>query len=85
MTANSKLAQQTQFRPIEVYLTERDFADRFHVAPRTLQRWRNTGEGPQFVRLGARRVAYRLSDVETWATSRVFTSRADELSRKVNA
>lgn len=31
----------------------------------TLERWRSTGTGPPFVKVG-RRVAYRLSDLENW-------------------
>ena len=32
---------------------------------RTLERWRSTGTGPSFVKVG-RRVAYRRSDLERW-------------------
>ena len=66
----------------EVLLTEREFSERYKVPPRTAQRWRSTGDGPPFVRLGPRRVAYRPSDVERWAASRTFASRADELAQQ---
>ena len=65
----------------DIYLTERDFSARYHVSVRTLQRWRTSGDGPPFVRLGPRRVVYRLRDAEAWATRRTFTHRADELAR----
>ena len=65
----------------EIYLTEEEFSSRYHVRPRSAQRWRNTGEGgPPFVRLGLRRIGYRLSDCEAWAAGRTFTSRAAELA-----
>jgi predicted DNA-binding transcriptional regulator AlpA len=64
-----------------IYLTEAEFAERYHLGRRTLQRWRITGEGPQWCRLGSRRILYRLSDVEAWAAARTFAHRADELSR----
>ncbi len=32
---------------------------------RTLERWRSTGTGPPYVKVG-RRVAYRLRDLEAW-------------------
>jgi hypothetical protein len=35
------------------------------MSPRTLERWRFTGEGPQFVKLGGR-VVYRLEDIEAF-------------------
>jgi predicted DNA-binding transcriptional regulator AlpA len=37
----------------------------------TLQRKRNDGSGPPFVRLGERRVGYRLTDLEAWLASRI--------------
>ena len=38
--------------------------------PRTLERWRTTGDGPTFVKLG-RRVAYRLSDLQVFVNERL--------------
>jgi predicted DNA-binding transcriptional regulator AlpA len=64
----------------EVYLSEEEFCERYKMKPRTAQRWRSTGDGPAFVRVGPRRVAYRLSDCEAWAASRTYRSRAAELS-----
>jgi hypothetical protein len=40
---------------------------------------RSTGDGPPFVRIGPRLIAYRLCDVETWLASRTFPHRAAEL------
>ena len=33
------------------------------ISPKTLAKWRFTGEGPEFCRLGRRRVVYRLDDL----------------------
>jgi predicted DNA-binding transcriptional regulator AlpA len=63
------------------YLTENEVAGWIHVGARTLQRWRTTGEGPKFVRLGASRVVYRVSDVETWTASLTFMNQAHEMSQ----
>jgi hypothetical protein len=63
------------------YLTEQMFSERYLVPRRTAQRWRTTGEGPAFVRLGQRRVLYRLTDIEKWLASRTFASRAAEAAR----
>jgi hypothetical protein len=63
------------------YITEAQFCKKYHVAPRTAQRWRVTGDGPPFVRLGPHKIVYRVSDTEAWAAARTFTHRADELSR----
>ncbi len=67
---------------VHVYLTENQLSDRFQISPRTLQRWRYSGVGgPPFVRLGLRRVAYRLADCEAWAKAQTFCSRAAELAK----
>jgi hypothetical protein len=65
------------------YLTERQFCERYRVSARTAQRWRVTGDGPPFVRLGPHKIVYRLSDAETWAAGRTFAHRADGLSRTI--
>jgi predicted DNA-binding transcriptional regulator AlpA len=65
-----------------IYLTEEEFATRYHLGRRTLQRWRCTGEGPRWCRLGPRRVMYRLADIEDWAKARTYAHRADELARQ---
>jgi hypothetical protein len=44
------------------HLTQIDLANRWRMSPRTLERWRFTGEGPQFIKLGGR-VIYRLEDI----------------------
>jgi predicted DNA-binding transcriptional regulator AlpA len=67
----------------EIYLTEGEFADRYHLGRRTVQRWRQTGDGPPWVRLGQRRILYRLSDCENWAASHTYRHRADELAREL--
>jgi len=65
----------------DAYLTERQFCQRYHVSARTAQRWRVTGDGPPFVRLGPHKIVYRFSDAETWAANRTFAHRAEELAR----
>ena len=65
-----------------VYLTQIEVRDQYKISKPTLERWRQTGEGPAWVRFGPRRVLYRRSDIEAWAEKRTFRHRADELSRK---
>jgi predicted DNA-binding transcriptional regulator AlpA len=66
----------------ERYLTPQQFCAIYNIAPRTAERWRVTGDGPKWVRLGLRKVGYRLSDCEAWAAARTFAHRADELTRE---
>jgi hypothetical protein len=66
-----------------VYLDEQSFCDQYHIGRRTAQRWRVTGDGPPFVRVGPRRVIYRLADCEAWAAARTHRHRAAELAKTI--
>jgi hypothetical protein len=67
----------------DVYLTEKDVASHYRISHRSLQRWRYTGEGgPMFVRLGLRRIGYRLSDCEAWAAANTYSSFSAELAQR---
>jgi hypothetical protein len=63
-----------------VCLDEKEFSEQYHVSRRTAQRWRITGDGPPFVRLGRRRLVYRLADCEAWAAANTHKTRAVEQS-----
>jgi hypothetical protein len=60
-----ELRMTTHFHQVEL-------ARRWKLSPRTLERWRWTGEGPKFVKLGGR-VVYRLEDVEAFEADNVRT------------
>lgn len=57
------------------HLNQTELARRWSVSPRTLERWRWTGEGPAFLKLGGR-VAYRLADIEAYEAERLRASTA---------
>jgi predicted DNA-binding transcriptional regulator AlpA len=67
------------------YLSEREFSARYGIPTRTLQRWRATGDGPPYTRIGPRRVAYPLAAAEAWLAARTFAHRAEELSKTKEA
>ena len=60
-----------------MFLSTRQAADRFGVSPRTLERYRGTGEGPVFYRFG-RHVRYLQADLDAWAKTRRRISTRDE-------
>ena len=63
------------------YLDTRAAAAHLGLSPRTLDRYRVSGEGPEFYKLGTR-VRYRLADLEAWTESRRRRSTSDDgLSR----
>ena len=53
----------------EQFLNQVRLADRWNISPRTLERWRWTGEGPAFVKIGGR-VVYRIADIEAYENGR---------------
>jgi hypothetical protein len=63
------------------YLTQADLAARWLCSPRTIERWRQDGKGPLYLKPRGR-VVYRLSDVEAWELSRLRsgTKDAEELA-----
>jgi len=50
---------------MDEHLNEEKLAQRWAISPRTLQRWRQEGKGPAYLKLGGR-VVYRIFDVEAW-------------------
>ncbi|MEE9908639.1 helix-turn-helix domain-containing protein [Brucella intermedia] len=52
------------------HLSQIELAARWNISHRTLERWRWTGEGPQYVKLGGR-VVYRLEDVEAYEAEQI--------------
>jgi hypothetical protein len=53
-----------------ISLTEIQLADRWHLSPRSLQRWRHQKTGPAYFRVGSRRVLYNLVEVESYERRR---------------
>ena len=49
-------------------LNQTELAARWSISARTLERWRWTGEGPAFLKIGGR-VVYRLEDVLAYEPS----------------
>lgn len=51
-------------------LNQKELARRWGLSHRTLERWRYTGQGPAFLKLGGR-VLYRLPDIEAFEQSQL--------------
>ena len=64
-------------RSRENYLSTREASAWLGLSPKTLERYRVSGEGPDFHKLGAR-VRYLLEDLEEWASARRWTSTTEE-------
>ena len=60
------------------FLDQKEAADIIHVSVKSLQRWRDAGVGPRFIRAGLRKVLYAESDVLAWLDSRKHASLAAE-------
>jgi predicted DNA-binding transcriptional regulator AlpA len=52
-------------------------AEYLGLSPSTIEKFRLTGEGPKFVRIGARAVGYRIEDLDGWLAERLRRSTSD--------
>lgn len=52
------------------FISEKELAARWKCTARTLRNYRTDGDGPQFVRIGPKSVAYRLDDVLAYEDQR---------------
>lgn len=57
-------------------LNQTELAARWTISARTLERWRWTGDGPAFLKIGGR-VVYRLEDVLVYEQARQRRSTAE--------
>lgn len=55
------------------HLNQHQLARRWSMSPRTLERWRWTGEGPRFLKLG-KRIVYREDDIEAYEANHMHGS-----------
>ena len=76
-TDSSTTEGDLPMRDHTTYLDTRAAAAHLGLSPRTLDRYRVSGEGPAFYKLGTR-VRYRLADLEAWAESRRRRSTSDD-------
>ncbi len=62
------------------HLNAEYLARRWSLSPRTLERWRGTGRGPHYLKLGGRCV-YRLEDIEAFEQEQLRAKTSDDRSR----
>jgi DNA-binding transcriptional MerR regulator len=65
--------------------TEQEAAEILKISVRTLQRWRQEGNGPKYTRIGVRRLGYQDEHLEEFAQAGTFPSRAAELAQRIAA
>lgn len=56
---------------MHLHLHQVELARRWKLSPRTLERWRWEGVGPQYLKVGGR-VLYRLNDVEAFEVANLI-------------
>jgi predicted DNA-binding transcriptional regulator AlpA len=65
---------QSSFDPL---LRREAAAARVGVSPRFLERRATAGDGPEFIRLSSRLIAYRQSALDKWLEQRAVTSTSE--------
>jgi len=70
MNSNKNLTTPQPLLPLPVngdtLITRSDLPQYIPVATQTLARWAVEGQGPRFIKLGRRLVAYRVGDLREW-------------------
>ena len=69
------MTEEHQFS--EVFLTEKQAATKLNMSPKGLQAWRLRGGGPRFVKISARCIRYKESEIDSWAQSLERESTSD--------
>ena len=71
-------AEQPPFTAIPiVFVTQKEAAALLRISARTLERYRVSGDGPRFYRLGRRRILYAREDLLAWAQAGRRTSTSE--------
>ena len=52
------------------HINQVELSRRWRLSPRTLERWRFQGTGPQYLKVGGR-IVYRLTDIEAFEAGRL--------------
>ena len=79
MSSDAHHAYDLERRALEV-LRPLEAAEELRLSKRTLERMRVNGDGPKYVRLGSRRIGYRIADLRDWLASRTYSSTSHEFS-----
>ena len=68
-------------------LTTHQLAAQLGICPQTVRRWRMSGRGPRYARLGGPRsmAIYRETDIDAWLESRLRSTTSDEGARAATA
>ena len=69
--------REAEMNDEELYMGTRELAAFLGLSPRTLDRYRVSGDGPPFHKFG-NRVRYARADVEAWTAERRYSSTSDE-------
>lgn len=63
------------------HMTSRELAQRLNISLCTVERWRQRGDGPQYLKY-ASRVFYRVQDVEAFERAQLFKRTGERVYRK---
>jgi predicted DNA-binding transcriptional regulator AlpA len=64
------------------YISQKAAAAKYGISGRMLARLREEGGGPEYIRLGRRRVVYAAAALAAWVAANTHPNRAAELARE---
>jgi predicted DNA-binding transcriptional regulator AlpA len=68
---------------MNTHYSAKEVAEQYKISERTLGRWREEGEGPEYIRMGRRRVVYTAAALAAWVAAHTHPSRVAEKSKEL--
>ena len=72
---------------MKTMITTHDLAERWNMNPKTLDQWRSKRIGPKWVRIGGKKILYRMKDIlayESENENEISTERARDNSEALS-
>lgn len=57
---------------MDPFVNEHELAETLQISTATIRKWRVSGKGPQFVKVGGTAVRYSMQAVESWLRTQPF-------------
>ncbi len=77
MAKKITIEEEINSNEFEVRLTEDQLVDYWKISKNTLRKWRTTGHGPVYIKIGGR-VLYRKKDIDTFERNRLYRSSSEK-------
>lgn len=75
--AKITIEEESNKNDVEVRFNESQLVNYWKISKNTLRKWRTTGQGPVYVKIGGR-VLYRKKDIDNFEKQRLYLSSSEK-------